>query len=108
MSVAFQITFRGIAPFDTARDIVLDKLGRIARRLPSSARCQVVLERLIDSHNIGSRLVHARVQLIGTGMQVSTVAREDDGADALRVALARAEERLIRQRGRRAERALVW
>ena len=98
MSVAFQITFRGIAPFDHARDIVVQRLERIDRELPESTRCDVVLERLVDSQNIGTRRIHARVNLVGTGMQVSTVAREDDGAGALRVALARAAERLVRQR----------
>lgn len=107
MSIPTQITFRGIAPFDHARDIVHARLARMMRLLARGTRCEVLLERVIDSQQIGSRRVHAHVRLLGTGLQVSTVAREDDGADALRYALARAEERLLRQRGGRVAHAAL-
>ncbi|MET0342960.1 MAG: hypothetical protein ABW252_18280 [Polyangiales bacterium] len=101
MTISTQITFRGIAPFDHARDIVHARLMRMTPLLTRGTRCEVLLERVVDSQHIGSRRVYAHVRLLGTGMQVTTLAREDASADALRMALARAEERLLRQRGAR-------
>lgn len=101
MTISTQITFRGIAPFDHARDIVQTRLARMTPLLARGTRCEVLLERVVDSQHIGSRRVYAHVRLLGTGMEVTTVAREDDGADALRIALARTEERLLRRRGSR-------
>ena len=94
MAVEIQITFRGISPFAPGRDIVHEKLQRIAPRLPDDVRCHVFIEPALGVSD-GSR-VHARVHLLGRGLLISTAADERDEAAALRTALAHAEAELAR------------
>jgi ribosome-associated translation inhibitor RaiA len=101
MAVEIQITFRGISPFQPARDIVHEKLQRMAARLPDDVRCHVFMEPALDRAD-GAR-VHVRVHLLGRGLLVSTAADERDEAAALRMALTHAEASVGRVGDKRAE-----
>jgi ribosome-associated translation inhibitor RaiA len=105
MAVEIQITFRGISPFEAARDIVHEKLQRMSARLPADVRCHVVVEPALDASDAAR--VHARVHLLGTGLLVSTEADERDETSALRTALARAEASAPRVSDKRAEEHLA-
>ena len=101
MAVEIQITFRGISPFEAARDIVHEKLQRITARLPEDVRCHVFIEPALGATERAR--VHARVHLLGRGLLVSTAADERDEVAALGTALARAEAELSPVSDKRAE-----
>jgi ribosome-associated translation inhibitor RaiA len=89
MSTRVQITFRRILPSDSAREVVAQKFSKLCTRLPPSARCHVVLDRLTARAH-GDERVSARIDISGAGFHLCTVASAGDTCSAIRDAFERA------------------
>lgn len=108
MNIPVDITFHGIAPSDALRDVITDRVERLAGQAPNAIGCQVTVEHETHRHRQGNIYrIHARLVLPGGEIDAGRsppagTTHEDpyvavrDTFDALR---RRLEDHIRRERG---------
>lgn len=92
MTGRVQITFRRVLPSDAVREVVLQKFEKLCSRLPTGARCHVVIDRT------GSQGMSARLEITSGRFKICTEGRSGDTCQAVRASFERASAQSARQK----------
>lgn len=88
MTGRVQITFRRVLPSDAVREVVLQKFEKLCSRLPTGARCHVVIDRAAGAGS--GQAVSARLEITSGRYKICTEARSLDMCQAVRESFERA------------------
>ena len=99
MTGRVQITFRRVLPSEAVRQVVLSKFEKLCSRLPTGARCHVVIDRIGGASN--GQPVSARLEITSGRLKICTEARSVDMCQAVRESFERACVQSARQKDAR-------
>jgi len=96
MTGRVQITFRRILPSDAVREVVLQKFEKLCSRLPTGARCHVVIDR-------AGGAMSARLEITSGRLRICSEGRSGDTCQAVRESFDRANAQSERRQAGRAD-----
>jgi ribosome-associated translation inhibitor RaiA len=88
MTGRVQITFRRVLPSEAVREVVLQKFEKLCSRLPTGARCHVVIDRASGTSN--NHPVSARLEITSGRYKICTEGLSPDMCQAVRESFERA------------------